>query len=149
VGAPAAYCGLGYRVVPDLHPGEGPLGGILTALADSEAEWNLVVACDLPEIDAEFLGALAEVAERSQSDAVVPVHPGAGCEAGGAPHQWEPLCAAWGRGARPGLEAAFAEGVRKMAVALERVRTVPFAADGARFLHNVNTPEEWAYYAAE
>ena len=40
VGDPAIYGGLGLRVVPDRYPGEGPLGGIITALHDAGAGWS-------------------------------------------------------------------------------------------------------------
>src|SRR5271157_6037661 len=63
VGSRVRYGGLGYEVIPDLYPGEGPLGGVLTALQNSSAEWNLIVACDMPELTGEFLGGLMEAAE--------------------------------------------------------------------------------------
>ncbi len=35
----------------DQHPGEGPFGGILTALASTDADVVVVLACDLPAVD--------------------------------------------------------------------------------------------------
>lgn len=44
--------------VPDLHPGAGPLGGVLTALAWSEAPVVVVAPCDLLAPDPRSFAAL-------------------------------------------------------------------------------------------
>jgi molybdenum cofactor guanylyltransferase len=141
VGNADDYLGMDLRVIPDLYPGEGPLGGVLTALADSDAEWSLVVACDMPQVNGAFLAGLMESAERSQACEAV-----AAVNAEGA---WEPLCAAYRRSALAGLEAAFHNGMRKMARALENVKVAPWMVVEPKYLQNVNTPEEWAEYAAD
>ena len=99
VGDPSRYAAFGYPVIPDRFPGEGPLGGILTALHHTSADWSLVVACDMPELSAEFLGRLLEAAEHSGAEALIPVGPSG---------QPEPLCAVYHRNARPAIEMAFA-----------------------------------------
>ena len=45
----------GARVIPDDWPAAGPLGGIATALRNTVAPWNLVMACDMPYVTAEWL----------------------------------------------------------------------------------------------
>jgi molybdenum cofactor guanylyltransferase len=42
-------------LVPDLHPGCGPLGGIEAALAHSTHPWNLFIPVDLPFVPSAFL----------------------------------------------------------------------------------------------
>jgi molybdopterin-guanine dinucleotide biosynthesis protein A len=137
VGSAPRHEVLGYGIVPDMYPGEGPLGGILTALQHSLADWNLIVACDMPGLTAGFLRRLLEAADECGGDALVPAGPSG---------RLEPLCAAYHRQSRRGLSTAFARGVRKIATALEEVRTVTWPVPEVSYFQNVNTPEEWARY---
>ena len=131
---------LDFPAIPDLYPGEGPLGGILTALAHSRAEWNLIAACDMPEITAEFLAALLDRARESDRDALIPNGPG------GRP---EPLCAVYRASARGPLEREFARGVRKVMAAVAALDAAAYTVAEVAHFQNVNTPEDWAGYAAE
>jgi molybdenum cofactor guanylyltransferase len=138
IGSPETYGGLGFPVIPDLYPGEGPLGGILTALRDSGAEWNLIVACDMPELNARLLRRLLEEAKISAADALLPV-------TGERP---QPLCAVYRRACLGTLDEAFSKGVRAVTAALAGVRVVRLPMEEMSPFQNVNTPEDWAAYAS-
>ena len=43
------------RVVEDIYPGKGALGGIYTGLTTSDSLYNLVVACDMPFLNLGLL----------------------------------------------------------------------------------------------
>jgi molybdopterin-guanine dinucleotide biosynthesis protein A len=43
------------RVVTDIYPGKGALGGIYAGLAESNSNYNLVVACDMPFLNQALL----------------------------------------------------------------------------------------------
>jgi len=137
VGDPALYQEFGYPVVADGYPGEGPLGGIVTALRHTGAEWNLVVACDMPELSAEFLRRILDAAERSGAAALVPVGPSG---------RRQPLCAVWHRRALAGVEATFQAGERKVNVALTNLGAETLMVEETAAFQNVNTPEDWAGY---
>jgi molybdopterin-guanine dinucleotide biosynthesis protein A len=126
--------------IPDRYPGEGPLGGILTALHHSSADWNLIVACDMPEVSAAFLGELLAQAMRSRADVLLP------CGPDGLP---QPLCAVYHRRALPALEDHFARGVRKVTAALASLAVERLAVAELSLFQNVNTPKDWAAYAAK
>ena len=134
---------IGHPVLPsvaDRYPGEGPLGGILTALHHSKSECCLIVACDMPEIDAAFLTRLVERAAEVPGTAILPYGPD------GLP---QPLCAIYPRSALPVMEAHFAAGVRKVTAALGGIAVEPLRVSELSIFQNVNTPEDWAGYAAK
>jgi molybdenum cofactor guanylyltransferase len=140
VGDPQRYRALGISVIPDLYPGEGPLGGILTALRHTGASWNLVTACDMPGLSPAFVQGLFEAAIRENADILMPYGP--------AGHP-EPLCAVYHVRSLVGLEAAFAAGTRKISQAASGLRTVGLRVAELAPLENVNTPEDWSPHAAE
>ena len=140
VGDPARYGGLGYPVISDEWPGEGPLGGILTALRHTPAEWNLVTACDMPALSSGFLAGLLEAAEMNGCVHTLPMGPDG---------MLEPLCAVYHRSGEPEILAAFGSGIRKVTAALQGLPMAVFPVSEVSTFQNVNTPEEWAGYAAE
>jgi molybdopterin-guanine dinucleotide biosynthesis protein A len=60
----------GFRIVTDIYPGKGALGGIYTGLAESKSPYNLVVACDMPFLNQALLRYMIELA--AGFDLVVP-----------------------------------------------------------------------------
>ena len=102
------------KLVSDRWPGQGPLGGIITALVESAgsgSEWSLILSCDMPFLTAEWLGYLCRRAQRSPAQVVVPA----------SEHGWEPLCACWRTAGVSRLEEAFDGGVRKVTEAMQRL----------------------------
>jgi molybdenum cofactor guanylyltransferase len=126
--------------IPDLYPGEGPLGGILTALEHTSADWNLITACDMPHLTPLFLRELFEAAEARACEVLLP------CGEAGLP---QPLCAIYHRSAGPAIRARFAEGTRKITAGLEGLVVARLELGDAVPFQNVNTPEDWAVYGAE
>ena len=126
--------------IPDLYPGQGPLGAILTALHHTPSDWNLIVACDMPEVSTAFLGELLAQAMRSRAAVLLPYGPDS------LP---QPLCAAYHRSALAALEEQFARGVRQVTEALAGLAVERFAVSELSIFQNVNTPEDWAAYAAK
>jgi molybdopterin-guanine dinucleotide biosynthesis protein A len=70
VGDRPEYHGRGARIVPDLYPGAGPLGGIATALAAASTPRVLALAVDMPLASIDLLNAMAELP--SEADIIVP-----------------------------------------------------------------------------
>jgi molybdopterin-guanine dinucleotide biosynthesis protein A len=122
----------GLDVVPDRWPGEGPLGGLLSAAGHLAGRHLLVLACDLPMLDA---ATVQLVLDAPAADVALAV--------GDRP---EPLCSRWSPNALAAADAAFAAGARSMHEALSAVvaaggAVVEVVVDGA-VLRNVNTPDD-------
>jgi molybdopterin-guanine dinucleotide biosynthesis protein A len=75
IGGDAAALGdLGLAVVADEHPGEGPLGAVITALGalGDEAELVAVLACDLVDADPATIRAVVDHARTHDVDVAAP-----------------------------------------------------------------------------
>lgn len=56
---PGKYDDLGFRTLADTHPGQGPLGGLETAIVDCPPpNWLLVLSCDLIQINPDWIQSL-------------------------------------------------------------------------------------------
>ena len=58
------------RIVTDVYPGKGSLGGIYTGLVASKAFYNMVVACDMPFLNLDLLRYMIDLAR--EYDVVIP-----------------------------------------------------------------------------
>jgi molybdenum cofactor guanylyltransferase len=137
VGRPESYSELNLPAIPDSHPGLGPLGGIATALGASTAEWNLIVACDMPGLEAGPLRSLLAHASAGQADCVLAAGPS------GLP---EPLCGVYNRRCLPEIDRALERGVRKIMDALAPLHVEIWRSGDERSFLNVNTRDEWEGY---
>ena len=137
VGQPVKYSQLGLRVIADPLSGFGPLAGILAALEDSSQPWNLIVACDMPNITAPFLRFLLRKAEEARADVLLPMD-----DSGRA----EPLCAVYARSCRAAIQSAIEAGEHKITRAfgnlrVSQLRLADYAAynPGGNLFANFNT----------
>jgi molybdopterin-guanine dinucleotide biosynthesis protein A len=128
------YAHLGLPLVPDEIENCGPIGGLYTALRVTNADWNLIVACDMPDVTEAFLNGLLEGAEASHADCVVPETAG----------QLDPLCAVYHRRLLPAVESAIQRKMLKMQDFVSTLRVSRWPVSDPRPLQNVNTPAEWS-----
>ncbi len=125
------------EAIPDARPGQGPMGGLETALHEARERGHggvLLLACDLPLVEAELLSEV--VSAWSGSD---------GLAAPWRDGRWEPLSAAYGIDVLPEVEACLARGERALHVLLNGwegpVIRVELARAGKALL-NVNAPSD-------
>lgn len=134
VGRADAFGHLGLRVIEDRYLDCGPLGGIHAALSDTGAEWNLLVACDMPLLDGAFLESLFQLAMDRQPAVAMARNPA------GLP---EPLCAVYRRACLPTVESALRAGKLKITAALESLAVCLLDVPRPQWVANANTPGDW------
>ena len=139
------YGSFGARVVPDLYPQIGALGGIQSAISWSGHEHCLVVACDMPFLSLPLLRRM--VAEPRNYDVLVPLIPGESRQRGDG-LVFQTLHAIYSKQCLPFIENRIAEGNKQVIGFFEdvRVRTIELAEivrwdPNLRSFFNANTPE--------
>ena len=133
------FADVGVPVHADRVAGGGALGGLVTALEVARADRVIVVACDLPFLEASVLARLVELAEG---------HDAAWVRGARGP---EPLVACYQRSCRDRLAARLAAGDRRLSdlasvLALAWLDDAELAALGVTpsALANLNTPDDYA-----
>jgi molybdopterin-guanine dinucleotide biosynthesis protein A len=129
--APALAAEPAHTVVHDTRTDAGPLAGLEALLEACETEWLLVVACDMPDLDAGTLRTLAQRALNSNHQAVVPT----------SGDQVHPFHAAYHQRCLTTVRAALNAG-RLRAVELTRELGAELITIEVSSLRNVNTPED-------
>jgi len=138
---PEAYRFLGLRLLPDLRPGRGALGGLYTAIASASHPFVAVVACDMPFASPALIEAANRLMVQEEADVVI-----AKTQEG-----FEPIHAVYRRATcRPAIETAIDADQWKVIAWFPTVKVriltsdelKQFDPDGLAFW-NVNTPEEF------
>ncbi len=126
----------GFRGLPQIHDrflGFGPMGGILSALLTHRDSAFLVLACDLPFLDAESLSALIAARDTSKISTAY-------LSPEGLP---EPLCAIYEPSAYSELLGFVGQGLHCPRKALIRSDIHGIAPQNVHVLANINRPEEY------
>jgi molybdopterin-guanine dinucleotide biosynthesis protein A len=138
---PEAYTFLDVRLIPDLKPGRGALGGLYTAIASATHPIVAVVACDMPFASSAFIDAASRLLVEEEADVVI-----AKSDEG-----YEPLHALYRRKTcLPAIEAAIDADQWKVIAWFPQVKVRVLTNEELKQLDpaglafwNVNTPEEF------
>ena len=139
---PAEYTFLNYRLIPDLKPGRGALGGLYTAIASAAHPLVAVVACDMPFASQLFFEGARRLMVKEEADVII-----AKTDEG-----HEPLHALYRRETcLPAIESAIDADQWKVIAWFPQVKVWILNPDEVKSMDpsglcfwNLNTPEEFA-----
>lgn len=146
---PENYAFLGHRLVPDLVPGRGSLGGLYTAVASATSPIVAVVACDMPFASARLLETATRIMVKEEADVVIAREMS---EDAKGSRGYEPFHAVYRRETcAPAIQSAIEADKWKVIAWFPAVKVreltpaeVSAADPNGRAFWNVNTPEEFA-----
>lgn len=139
---PEAYTFLDVRLIPDLKPGRGALGGLYTAIASASHPIVAVVACDMPFASATCIETASRLLVEEEADVVIAK----------SNEGYEPLHALYRRETcLPAIESAIDADQWKVIAWFPQVKVRVLTDEEMKQLDptglafwNVNTPEEFA-----
>ena len=132
VGRPERYVNLTIPCLADRRPELGPLAGIEAALETNQGEWNLIVGCDMPDVNENVLRDLLDKANGIQALCVA---------AQDITGQIHPLCAIYHGRCLPVIRKSLDAGRLKLMNVLQDLGAEYIPVQ--RRLVNINTPEDW------
>ena len=139
---PEAYSFLDLRLITDLKPGRGALGGLYTAIASAAYPIVAVIACDMPFASATFIETASRLLVEEEADVVISK----------SDKGYEPLHAVYRRDTcLPAIEAAIDADQWKVIAWFPQVRVRVLTSEELKQVDptglafwNVNSPEEFA-----
>ena len=139
---PEDYSFIQARLVSDLIPDRGALGGLYTAIASATHPFVAVVACDMPFASPKLLEGMTNLMVQHEADVVIAKPEGG----------YEPIHAVYRRETcLPAIEAAINADKWKVISWFPQVKVYELTAEELNSLNpdrlafwNVNTPEEFA-----
>lgn len=126
-------CGLCRYLVPDIHPGAGPLAGVEAGLAATPHDTVLAIACDMPEVTPALARRLVAAAAAGGVDAALP-------RVRGEP---QPACAAYRRSAAHPIANALNAGRYRAADVLSELKVAWLDDEDPLLFANINTLEDY------
>ena len=133
------------KIIKDVIPGRGPLGGIHSTLQSTTIEKNFLISCDMPFINKELINYLCNY--ESDKDIILPKADG----------RIQTLCGIYSKKILPEVELLLKESVQRGSTLkgsiyelLNRVDTEIIDLTSMNFYHpdlffNINTPEDYNY----
>ena len=139
---PDDYAFLNLRLVSDLAPGRGSLGGLYTAVASATSPLVAVAACDMPFASARLLETASRLLVQEEADVVIPK----------TVEGYEPFHAVYRRATCvPAIQSAMESDLWKVISWFPSVKVreltpaeIAVSDPSGRAFWNVNTPEEFA-----
>ena len=130
------YRFLNLPVIPDLEEGKGPLMGIYSTLLRSKHEINFVVACDIPDLNMDYITEL--IREAKCHEIVMPTW---------GDDKFEPLFAVYNKSILDQVKKLLENGERKISLLFESsdVKYLPMP-DAGKWYKNLNTMEDYKNY---
>lgn len=125
--------------VDDLYPGEGPLGGLLTAFASTDQDVIVGAACDLPNLSRVVVDELVRARYLTDADLAVPLV--------GGVRQWQLV--AWHRRSEQHLRSKFLAGERSIWRAARSLCEAVLVTERRDLLRDVDTPEDLAQVSGQ
>ena len=140
---PELYNDKNLRTVRDIIPGSGPLSGIHAAMTESKSKYVYILACDMPEIDINYIDFLIDNLNKNPADACV-------TRIG---NHIEPFHAFYSVNCLPVIEADLRDGKSSVKYFLHKINTLYISEIQARhftpdwsLFSNLNTPEDYLNY---
>lgn len=124
-----------WKVIPDIYPDHGPMGGLHAALKECTSDAMFVVTCDMPLITGELAKQICEAFDQ-QNDALIVVT---------SDEKYHPLCGIYKKELYDQMEKYLRENNNRMMAVLKNSHTKYFQLneESSKQLTNVNTKEEY------